>query len=52
MDSVWKNLQIKFSQGFIWLTYFSKDNPIYAALGCIFLIFLLWMFLKPEIDST
>jgi hypothetical protein len=50
MDPVWNNLLIKFQQGWTWLIYFVKDNPTYGLVVLLFIIFLLWLILKPEIN--
>ncbi len=50
MDTMWNNLLIKFQQGWIWLIFLVKDNPVYGLAVLLFIILLLWLFLKPEID--
>jgi uncharacterized BrkB/YihY/UPF0761 family membrane protein len=50
MDMVWSQLLIKFQQGWTWLVFFITDNPVYGGLGLLFIIFLLWLILRPEIN--
>ena len=51
MDAWWRNLEIKMQQGFTCLSYFVRDNPIYAVVVLAFVLVLGWLILKPEIDQ-
>jgi hypothetical protein len=51
MDSVWSQLLIKFQQGWAQLIILMQDNPLYLVLGLLFVLFLLWLILKPEINQ-
>jgi hypothetical protein len=50
MDTVWRSLLIKFQYGWNSLIFYIKDNPVYAVVVFLFIIFLLWVILKPEIN--
>ncbi len=51
MNTLWSDLEIKMQQGFTWLSYFVRDNPIYAVVVLGFVLVLGWLILKPEIQE-
>jgi hypothetical protein len=51
MDTVWSQLLIKFQQSWAQIIFLCQDNPVYVVLGLLFILFLLWLVLRPEINQ-
>ncbi len=51
MNPLWREVHIKMQQGFTWLTYFVRDNPVYLVVVFGVALMLGWLILKPEIKQ-